>query len=180
MTLSARDGNAEGGGEKMPVSEGDEESGEEEEESGEEEEENGGIGEQFFPSRGEEDEEAADGGPNTAVAPGGRAKNPATLLEKRGTIRKSISEAGKDWEKKLPLVLYAIRTHVQTSTGHSPFELLFGRQLRTLLEMLAEQWEETEEEVKELLTYTRELRENLHKVWEEAHTTLREAQTKQK
>ncbi|KAJ1172766.1 hypothetical protein NDU88_004608 [Pleurodeles waltl] len=46
--------------------------------------------------------------------------------------------------------------------------------------MLAEQWEDTEEEVKDLLTYTRELRENLHTVWEEAHTALREAQDKQK
>ncbi|KAJ1181261.1 hypothetical protein NDU88_006469 [Pleurodeles waltl] len=64
--------------------------------------------------------------------------------------------------------------------GHSPFELLFGRQPRTLLDMLAEQWEDTEEEVKDLLTYTRELRENLHTVWEEAHTALREAQNKQK
>ncbi|KAJ1207512.1 hypothetical protein NDU88_002903 [Pleurodeles waltl] len=68
----------------------------------------------------------------------------------------------------------------QASLGHSPFELLFSRQPRTLLEMLAEQWEETEEEVKNLLTYTSELRENLHMVWEEAHTTLRDAQSEQK
>ncbi|KAJ1100572.1 hypothetical protein NDU88_005654 [Pleurodeles waltl] len=46
--------------------------------------------------------------------------------------------------------------------------------------MLAEQWEETEEEAKDLLIYTRELRENLHAVWEEAHSTLRESQNKQK
>ncbi|KAJ1185375.1 hypothetical protein NDU88_002168 [Pleurodeles waltl] len=95
-------------------------------------------------------------------------------------LRKSISEAGKDWEKKLPLVLYAIGTHVQASTGHSPFELLFGRQPRTLLEMLAEHWEASEGEVKDILTYTRELRDNLQTVWEEAHTALREAQNKQK
>ncbi|KAJ1092011.1 hypothetical protein NDU88_005125 [Pleurodeles waltl] len=95
VTSSARDGNTERGGEKTLVSEGDEERGgeeeergsEEEESGGEEEEENRGIGEQFVPSRGEEGEEAADGGSNTAVAPGGRAKNPATLLKKRGTIR---------------------------------------------------------------------------------------------
>ncbi|XP_069100681.1 uncharacterized protein [Pleurodeles waltl] len=98
----------------------------------------------------------------------------------KSLLRKSISEAGKDWEKKLPLVLYAIRTHVQASLGHSPFEMLFGRQPRTLLDMLAEQWEDTEEEVKDLLTYTWELRENLHTVWEEAHATLQEAQNKQK
>ncbi|KAJ1205578.1 hypothetical protein NDU88_001006 [Pleurodeles waltl] len=69
---------------------------------------------------------------------------------------------------------------MQSSLGHSPFEMLFGRQPRTLLDMLAEQWEDTEEEVKYLLTYTRELRENLNTVWEEAHTALRAAQLKQK
>ncbi|KAJ1189369.1 hypothetical protein NDU88_006117 [Pleurodeles waltl] len=58
--------------------------------------------------------------------------------------------------------------------------MLFGRQPRTLLDMLAEQWETTEEETKDLLSYTRDLRDNLHKVWEEAHTALREAQTRQK
>ncbi|KAJ1117283.1 hypothetical protein NDU88_005483 [Pleurodeles waltl] len=46
--------------------------------------------------------------------------------------------------------------------------------------MLAEQWEETDSEEKELLTYTRELRDTFHTVWEEAHSTLREAQEKQK
>ncbi|KAJ1146661.1 hypothetical protein NDU88_012925 [Pleurodeles waltl] len=46
--------------------------------------------------------------------------------------------------------------------------------------MLAEHWEDTEEEVKDLLTYTQELRENLHTEWEEAHAALREAQNKQK
>ncbi|KAJ1143222.1 hypothetical protein NDU88_009533 [Pleurodeles waltl] len=58
--------------------------------------------------------------------------------------------------------------------------MLFGRQPRTLLDMLAEQWEDTEEEIKDLSTYTQALREKLHTVWEEAHSALREAQTKQK
>ncbi|KAJ1145155.1 hypothetical protein NDU88_011447 [Pleurodeles waltl] len=69
---------------------------------------------------------------------------------------------------------------MQSSLGHSSFEMLFGRQPRTLLDMLAEQWEDTEEEVKDLLTYTRDLRENLNTVWEEAHTALLAAQQKQK
>ncbi|KAJ1085326.1 hypothetical protein NDU88_005459 [Pleurodeles waltl] len=69
---------------------------------------------------------------------------------------------------------------MQSSTGHSPFELLFGRQLRTLFEILAEQWEESEDDLKDILTYMRELKENLHKIWEEAHKTLRDAQEKQK
>ena len=32
-----------------------------------------------------------------------------------------------DWEQYLPFVLYAYRTAVHTSTGVSPFELMFGR-----------------------------------------------------
>ena len=32
------------------------------------------------------------------------------------------------WERHLPLVLYAYRTAPHTSTGVSPFELMFGRQ----------------------------------------------------
>ena len=36
-------------------------------------------------------------------------------------------EKEAEWEKYLPLVLYAYRTTKQTSTGVSPFEILFGR-----------------------------------------------------
>ena len=32
-----------------------------------------------------------------------------------------------DWEQYLPLVLYAYRTAVHSSTGVTPFELMFGR-----------------------------------------------------
>ncbi|KAJ1144487.1 hypothetical protein NDU88_010785 [Pleurodeles waltl] len=46
--------------------------------------------------------------------------------------------------------------------------------------MLAEQWEETEDDLKDIFTYKKDLKENLLKVWEEAHQTLREAQEKQK
>ncbi|KAJ1108371.1 hypothetical protein NDU88_005747 [Pleurodeles waltl] len=46
--------------------------------------------------------------------------------------------------------------------------------------MLAEQWEESDDEIKDLLTYTKELRVTLHSVWEKAHNTLRDSQEKQK
>ncbi|KAJ1083298.1 hypothetical protein NDU88_003457 [Pleurodeles waltl] len=100
--------------------------------------------------------------------------------EGNGGGRKSVAEDGRDWEKKLPLVLYAIRTHIQTSLGHSPFEMLFGRPPRTLLDMLVEQWEERDEDIRDLLTYTKDLKENLQSVWDRAHENLREAQDRQK
>ncbi|KAJ1179482.1 hypothetical protein NDU88_004716 [Pleurodeles waltl] len=44
-------------------------------------------GEWLLPGRGEEDEEAADGGLQPAVSLGGGIQNPATLLEKGGLTR---------------------------------------------------------------------------------------------
>ncbi|KAJ1139683.1 hypothetical protein NDU88_006050 [Pleurodeles waltl] len=96
MTSELRKGNREEGVEKRSASAtGEEESGEKksneeesgEEESGEQEKSGEEIGERFLPSRGEEDEEAADGGLHPTVALEGKTKNPATLLEKRGTSR---------------------------------------------------------------------------------------------
>ncbi|KAJ1098031.1 hypothetical protein NDU88_003147 [Pleurodeles waltl] len=90
MTSGLRIGNREEGGEKRPASgnagveRGEEECGKKEsgkEECGEKEsgeEKSDGIGEQFLPSRGEEEEEAADGGLNTVGALGGKTKNPST------------------------------------------------------------------------------------------------------
>ncbi|KAJ1109910.1 hypothetical protein NDU88_007267 [Pleurodeles waltl] len=78
------------GGEKVGVrvrrGKGDEEESCEEERD-EEEKSAKEFGERFLPSRGEEDEEAADGGLQPAVAPGGETQNPATLLEKHGLDR---------------------------------------------------------------------------------------------
>ncbi|KAJ1151779.1 hypothetical protein NDU88_004559 [Pleurodeles waltl] len=44
-------------------------------------------GERLLPIRGEEDDEAADGGLRTAAILGGGMQNPAMLLEKRGVAR---------------------------------------------------------------------------------------------
>ncbi|KAJ1115821.1 hypothetical protein NDU88_004043 [Pleurodeles waltl] len=45
------------------------------------------AGEWLLPNRGEEDDEAADGGRSNAATLGSGEQNPATLLEKRGIAR---------------------------------------------------------------------------------------------
>ncbi|KAJ1088393.1 hypothetical protein NDU88_001550 [Pleurodeles waltl] len=59
----------------------------EDERGGEEEEEDGDVEESCLPRKTEEDEEVAAEVWRTEAAPGGRAKDPAMLLEKRGTTR---------------------------------------------------------------------------------------------
>ena len=61
------------------------------------------------------------------------------------TIKEAITRAGatrRTWDKWLPHVLHAVRITTHSSTGHTPYELLFGRKpvtpissLRSALEM---------------------------------------------
>ena len=48
---------------------------------------------------------------------------------------------GRDWDRWLPYLLFAYREVPQASTGFSPFELLYGRQVRGPLDVLRETWE---------------------------------------
>ena len=51
-----------------------------------------------------------------------------TLL---GMLAKYGEENQRDWDLKVPIALFGYRTAVQSSTGVSPFELLYGREPRT-------------------------------------------------
>ena len=42
-------------------------------------------------------------------------------------LSKVVKKSGKDWDEKVPYVLFAYRTCVQESTQESPFFLLYGR-----------------------------------------------------
>ena len=42
-------------------------------------------------------------------------------------LKKHAEENPDNWDKWLPFVLLAYRTRVHTTTGHTPFELMFGR-----------------------------------------------------
>jgi len=48
----------------------------------------------------------------------------------KSMLRKSATQEGKDWDKLLPYLLFAYREVPQTSTGFSPFKLLYGWPVR--------------------------------------------------
>lgn len=56
-------------------------------------------------------------------------------------LRKFVNETGSDWDQWLPYLLFAYREVPQASTGFSPFELLYGHEVRVPLALLRETWE---------------------------------------
>lgn len=59
-------------------------------------------------------------------------------------LRKFGSHTGSDWDWWLPYLLFAYREIPQASTGFSPFELLYGHQVRGPLDLLRDYWESQE------------------------------------
>ncbi|KAL5484320.1 hypothetical protein EMCRGX_G020794 [Ephydatia muelleri] len=53
----------------------------------------------------------------------------------KSMLRKSGTDGGKEWDKKIPYLLFAYREVPQASTGFSPFELLYGRDVNYLIDM---------------------------------------------
>uniref|UniRef100_K7G546 ribonuclease H n=1 Tax=Pelodiscus sinensis TaxID=13735 RepID=K7G546_PELSI len=60
----------------------------------------------------------------------------------KSMLKKVVSRDGKDWDMLLPYLMFAVREVPQASTGFSPFELLYGRNPRGILDLAKEAWEE--------------------------------------
>ena len=57
-------------------------------------------------------------------------------------LRKAIIKDGRHWDQLLPFLLFAVREVPQSSTGFSPFDLLYSHKPRGLLDIAKENWEE--------------------------------------
>jgi len=86
----------------------------------------------------------------------------------------------KLWDKYLIYVLFAYREVPNETTGFSPFELLYGRNVRGPLSILKEQWEEPEECQASVLSYLLETRDRLRTLSDLAHQNEVEAKQVQK
>ena len=95
-------------------------------------------------------------------------------------LRKGAKEDGKDWDLLIPYLLFAYREVPQASTGFSPFELLYGRQVRGPLDIVRESWEARESSPESVVSYVLAMREKLSRVTELVHDNLDKAQKQQK
>ncbi|XP_042148104.1 uncharacterized protein LOC120842647 [Ixodes scapularis] len=102
------------------------------------------------------------------------------LVEKfNGTLKRMLKrmcqERPKDWDRYLGPILFAYREVPQESLGFSPFELMFGRNVRGPLAVLKElrTQESLPSEIKSTYQYVPELRNRLEETCRLAHEELR-------
>ena len=107
------------------------------------------------------------------------------LVERfNGTLKAMLKKFSADepdaWDRYLPYLLFAYREVPQASTGFSPFELLYGRQVRGPLDVLKEAW--TNESPKEgnVIQYVLEMREHISQMTEMAQDKLAQVRRNQK
>lgn len=96
-------------------------------------------------------------------------------------LRKFVNENVKDWPQWLLFLLFAIRMVSQASPGFSPFELLFDRHPRGVLDVLRNEWETFLQGSVSLSAYMTALRNKLKettKVLREELTKCQEGQKK--
>ena len=81
----------------------------------------------------------------------------------------------------LPALFFAVREILQESLGFSPFELLYGRNVRGPMQILRELWsvEETDEHARLTYQYVIDLRERLEKTCKLAQDNVRKLDIKQ-
>ncbi|XP_036066885.1 uncharacterized protein LOC112138883 isoform X2 [Oryzias melastigma] len=94
----------------------------------------------------------------------------------KSILRKFISMNAKDWDKWLPYLLFAYREVPQASTGFSPFELLYGRQVRGPLDVLQEAWVGAQTKKTSVLEFVLQMREKMEQTTRLVRKQLEKAQ----
>ncbi|KAK7106818.1 hypothetical protein V1264_018032 [Littorina saxatilis] len=89
-------------------------------------------------------------------------------------LKKLAQEKPRTWDRYIPALLFAYREVPQESLGFSPFELLYGRQVRGPMAILRQAWtdEEADEEVQTTATYIVELRNRIEETCKLAQENL--------
>ncbi|GBL98926.1 Retrovirus-related Pol polyprotein from transposon 412 [Araneus ventricosus] len=95
------------------------------------------------------------------------------------TLKVLCIEAGPEWEKQVPAELFALRTIRHESTGFTPSELVYGRNLGTPVTLLYEQCINPEDE-ENVVEYVFQLINRLKRCKELALDKTLEMQTKRK
>ncbi|XP_071061873.1 uncharacterized protein [Pseudochaenichthys georgianus] len=98
----------------------------------------------------------------------------------KSMLKKVVDKDGRNWDQLLPYVLFSIREVPQASTGFSPFELLYGRQPRGLLDIAKEAWEEQPSPHRSLIEHVETMQTHMKDVWPMVREHMAQAQEAQR
>ena len=99
----------------------------------------------------------------------------------KNLLKKIASEKPRDWHRYLGPLMFAVRdTPHGGSTGFTPFELIYGRSVRTPMTLLRKLWTDEEEdtEIKTAYQYVIDLRERLQETCQLAQQKLSKVQSR--
>ena len=94
-------------------------------------------------------------------------------------LAKSVEKDGKNWDERLPFVLFAYRSSPQASTGESPFYLLYGRDPQLPTETAIAHTPITRVRI-DVDTHKGEVFKNIQETWQLARENIKKAQRRQK
>ena len=94
-------------------------------------------------------------------------------------LKRVMEEDGRNWDQLLPYLMFSIREVPQASTGFSPFELLYGRRPRGLLDLAKEAWENQPSPHRTLVEHVEEVQDRMAKIWPVVRRHMTEAQAAQ-
>ena len=98
----------------------------------------------------------------------------------KSLLRKFVKKEGRDWDMLLPYLLFAYREVPQATTGFSPFELLYGREVRGPLDVVREEWEAEKKSDQSVLSHILAIRERLEEMTAIVQDNWKKAQSRQK
>ena len=79
-------------------------------------------------------------------------------------LRRFATQKEKDWDKLIPYVLFAYREVPQRSTGFSPFELLYSREVRGPLDVLRGTWVAREKSTESVVSHVLSIRKKMEQM----------------
>jgi len=98
----------------------------------------------------------------------------------KNLVKKVTAEKPKDWHRYLGPLMFAVKDTPQDSTGFTPFELLYGHQVRVPMMLLKRLWtgDNEDPEVKTSYQYVVDLKQRVEKTCELARNELAKVQTR--
>ena len=96
----------------------------------------------------------------------------------KSILRAHCTKRQNDWDKGVLFVLFTIRDSVQESLGYSPFELVYGYELRNPLKIAKEQWEDHGTEPETVANYVGNLQKRLESARKTAENHMSKSQEK--